>query len=180
MAKLTTCGTCGHQVSSTATQCPNCGQKFKKKTSIFTWAVAGLIGVPFLFGIFKSASQPTQSTPEPIVTEQKAPSKYESMDKYSVDESNFDNYLGARAAVAQVLIKKEMKDPSSAEFRNLKVVKAKKELPATVCGEASGKDSMGNQRPFKLFLFKTDTGDFGAEGTTPNFAKNWQKFCVMK
>lgn len=69
MAKLITCGTCGHQVSSTATQCPNCGQKFKKKTSIFTWAVAGLIGVPFLFGIFKSASQPTQTVSEQPIQE---------------------------------------------------------------------------------------------------------------
>ena len=67
MAKLTTCGTCGHQVSSTATQCPNCGQKFKKKTSIFTWALAGLIGIPFLFGIFKSANNsPPQVAEQPI------------------------------------------------------------------------------------------------------------------
>lgn len=62
MAKLTTCGTCGHQVSSTATQCPNCGQKFKKKTSIFTWVIAGVIGMPFLFALFKGAGNEQSST----------------------------------------------------------------------------------------------------------------------
>ena len=71
MAKLTTCGTCGHQVSSTATQCPNCGQKFKKKTSIFTWAIAALFGLPLLFAIFKSGSQPTQTASEPTKNNQK-------------------------------------------------------------------------------------------------------------
>ena len=72
MAKLTTCGTCGHQVSSTATQCPNCGQKFKKKTSIFTWALAGLIGIPFLFGIFKSANNPPPQVAEQPIQQQVA------------------------------------------------------------------------------------------------------------
>lgn len=84
MAKLTTCGTCGHQVSVNATQCPNCGAKFKKKTSIFTWAVAGLIGVPFLFGIFKGASneQPTQ-------TQQQIVSSSSNTSSTTVAESNW-------------------------------------------------------------------------------------------
>ena len=46
MAKLTTCGTCGHQVSSTATQCPNCGAKIKRSSPILN-IIVGIIEAPF-------------------------------------------------------------------------------------------------------------------------------------
>lgn len=180
MAKLTTCGTCGHQVSSTATQCPNCGQKFKKKTSIFTWAIAALFGVPFLFAIFKSGNEPNPTASEPIKTEQKALSKYETMEKYSVDETQFDDHIGSQVAVVQMLVKQQMKDPESAQFRNWHYVKASKSLPATVCGEVNGKNSFNGYTGFRHFLFKTDTTEFGIEGSTKNFEKEYNKYCVMK
>lgn len=106
MAKLTTCGTCGHQVSSTATQCPNCGQKFKKKTSIFTWAVAGLIGVPFLFGIFKSANNPPpqvaeQSTQQQVAqqsTVSESPIELKKVDKNykKIKQMDYETCLGVQ------------------------------------------------------------------------------------
>ncbi|MDT3705485.1 MAG: zinc-ribbon domain-containing protein [Thiobacillus sp.] len=47
---LTKCSECGHQISKSATQCPNCGAKIRR-TSLFTKLVAGFFGLVFLAAI---------------------------------------------------------------------------------------------------------------------------------
>ncbi len=102
------------------------------------------------------------------------------MEKYSVDETQFDDHIGSQVAVVQMLVKQQMKDPESAQFRNWHYVKASKSLPATVCGEVNGKNSFNGYTGFRHFLFKTDTTEFGIEGSTKNFEKEYNKYCVMK
>lgn len=103
MAKLMTCGTCNHQVSSTATQCPNCGQKFKKKTSPIVWIIAAFFGLPFLWGIFSASTSnntpslneqtkqiTTTSTSEPITQQDSVKWQYdEDTDKMRGTKSYF-------------------------------------------------------------------------------------------
>ena len=47
---LTNCKECGHQISKSATSCPNCGAKIKR-TSLLTKIVAGFFGFVILFSI---------------------------------------------------------------------------------------------------------------------------------
>lgn len=50
---LTICKECGESISKKATKCPKCGSPAKKKTSLFTWLVVGII-VLFAGGYFSS------------------------------------------------------------------------------------------------------------------------------
>lgn len=47
---LTKCKECGHAISKSATQCPNCGAKIKR-TSLFTKLIAGFFALVFLSAI---------------------------------------------------------------------------------------------------------------------------------
>lgn len=44
---LTKCKDCGHQISKSAKACPGCGAKIRR-TSLFTWVVAVILGLIFL------------------------------------------------------------------------------------------------------------------------------------
>lgn len=44
------CKECGHQISSKAKSCPNCGAKVPKTVGILGWMIAALFGI-FVFGV---------------------------------------------------------------------------------------------------------------------------------
>lgn len=182
MPKLISCGTCGHQVSSSATQCPNCGQQFKKKTSKLTWIIAALFGLPFLMGIIMASNSnnsgnATSESSTPAKTE---PSKFASMEKFDAPETEFDSDVGAKVYILEQTIKKQMKDPESAQFQNWHYVKASKKSPATFCGEVNAKNSFGGYTGFKRFFVKEDDMKFGIEDQTDNFATQYNKYCILK
>lgn len=60
---LTKCKECGHQISKTAIQCPNCGAKIKR-TSLFTKLVAGFFAFIFLAAIFGGGGSDYDKTDE--------------------------------------------------------------------------------------------------------------------
>lgn len=182
MAKLINCKDCGAQISKNANSCPQCGAK-NKKTSIITWLVLIFIGVPFLWSILNGASSDKAPRIDQHVSENvdiKETSPYETLDKFYASESDFDSYIGSRITVVEMLVRKQMKDPDSTKFRNWHYVKAETDLPATVCGEVSAKNSFNGYTGFKKFLFKTDTTEFGIEGSTKNFSDEYNKLCVLK
>jgi hypothetical protein len=49
--RLTPCKTCGKPVAKSAEACPHCGAYRKRHTSLMTWIVTGIIGVPLIIGI---------------------------------------------------------------------------------------------------------------------------------
>lgn len=55
---LVSCKECGEKVSTKAKNCPNCGAKAPKKTSLFTWLVVALI----VFGVYVSTQAPSPET----------------------------------------------------------------------------------------------------------------------
>lgn len=49
--KLTPCKSCGKPVARSAESCPHCGAYRKRHTSVVTWIVAALFGVPLAIAI---------------------------------------------------------------------------------------------------------------------------------
>lgn len=179
MSKLINCKDCGNQISKNAKSCPNCGAK-NKRTSIITWLALIFIGIPILWSVFSGASNSDNASANAEPAEDKTPSPYETMTKFDVSENEFDSYVGSRVAVVQMLVRKQMKDPDSAKFQNWHYVKASEDLPATVCGEVTGKNSFNGYTGYRKFLFKTDTTEFGIENSTTNFVDEYNKYCVLK
>lgn len=178
MAKLTQCKDCGNQISKNAASCPNCGAK-NKRTSIVTWLALIFIGLPILWGIFSSASDPSPTAANND-TKTSEPSPYETMDTFNVAQDEFDSYIGSRVYVVETMVKKQMKDPDSTKFRNWSYVKASADLPATVCGEVTAKNSFDGYTGYRKFLVKTDTTEFGIERSTKGFDELYNKLCVLK
>ena len=57
---LRKCRECGHQVSTSASACPNCGARLPKRTSIFTWivlAIFAVFAIPALFSERRDSAQ---------------------------------------------------------------------------------------------------------------------------
>ena len=65
---LVACKECGKEVSKSAAACPHCGYK-PRRTSLLTWIVAILFGIPFLLAVVTSAinssSSSTRSASQP-------------------------------------------------------------------------------------------------------------------
>ena len=176
MSKLIQCKDCGHQVSKNANSCPNCGAK-NKQTSIITWLALIFIGIPVLWSVFSGAANDTPSEP---VAEVEEVSPYETMDKFEVLETDFDDYIGSRVYIVQTLVKEQMKDPESTKFRNWRYVKADSSSPATTCGEVTSKNSFNGYTGYRKFLVKMDTTEFGIERSTNGFDDLYNKLCILK
>ena len=58
---LTKCNECGHEISKSATQCPNCGAKIRH-TSLFTKIVAGFFALVFLSMFMRQCSPDNANT----------------------------------------------------------------------------------------------------------------------
>lgn len=178
MAKLITCKDCGNQISKNAPTCPSCGAK-NRQTSIITWLAAIFIGLPFLWSIFSGASNTdTVDNTQPDKTVASSP--YETMTTFNVHQDEFDNYIGSRVAVVEMMIKKQMKDPDSTKFQNWHYVKAANDLPATICGEVTSKNSFNGYTGYRKFLVKMDTTEFGIERSTEGFNELYNKLCILK
>ena len=136
-----------------------------------------------LSALIVGCSSPTDETVEtakPDVepnTEQLSP--YETESKFSVNEDGFDKFVRTQVYVAEQLVRKQMKEPDTTEFRNWSYVKAAESLPPTICGEVTSKNSMGGMTGFRKFLIKTDTTEFGIEKSTDGFDDIYNEFCVM-
>ena len=176
MAKLIQCKDCGNQISKNAESCPNCGAK-NKRTSIITWLALIFIGIPVLWSVFSGAANDTPSEP---VAEADEISPSETLEIFEFYEPNFDKHAGTMIYVTQDLVRKNMKDPESVEFRNMSYIKASSDLPATVCGEVTGKNSFNGYTGYRKFLLKTDTTEFGIEKSTNNFNDEYNKYCILK
>jgi hypothetical protein len=69
---------------------------------------------------------------------------------------------------AEKAVRGMLKDPDSAEFRNLRVVDKPSVQEGVVCGEVNAKNSYGGYNGFKEFAFNPNSGAVtivGDEGT---------------
>ena len=177
MSKLTNCKDCGNVISKNADACPNCGAKVKR-TSFLTWIAVVFIGIMVLSAVIGGMSGEATKTEPTTEAEETSPS--ETLEVFEFHDPNFDKHAATMVYITKDLVKKMMKDPDSVEFRAMSYIKAASDLPATVCGEVTGKNSFNGYTGYKKFLFKTDTTEFGIEGSTNNFFDEYNKYCVLQ
>lgn len=93
---LVKCKECGAQISADTKTCPQCGAPPPKKTSRFTWLVAGLIVIAVGMSLTRPDPPPKlQKNPEQLAAEQKQEAEFQ------------------RVVLVAKLVKRSAKDPDS-------------------------------------------------------------------
>ncbi|KAB2900377.1 MAG: hypothetical protein F9K35_07000 [Burkholderiaceae bacterium] len=132
------CKECGGQVSTKATTCPHCGAKTPKRTSLFTWIVAGAFAVVvgscvMGFNGSEERRQKAQAA-QAAIEAAKTPEQREAEAKAKAkQEADFQFSLAAAKAVRAA-----MKDPASFEL-----VRADMMDSGALCMVYRGKNSFG-------------------------------------
>lgn len=98
---LVACKACGNPISRNAPACPQCGEPAPKRTSLFTWLIAGL----FAYLAFQCA---TLSTPErPTSPERDAQREKDRKAEAILTDARID---------CRFAVRKFLKDPDSATY----------------------------------------------------------------
>lgn len=93
---LSKCKECGAQISAAAKACPQCGAPPPKKTSMFTWLVAGFIVIAVGMSLTRPDAPPKpQKTAEQLAVEQKQEAEFQ------------------RVVLVAKLVRRSAKDPDS-------------------------------------------------------------------
>jgi RNA polymerase subunit RPABC4/transcription elongation factor Spt4 len=156
---LATCRDCGRQVSTAATNCPQCGRVFAgapRQTTSGKWFVfiVALIGIGFLaFGRACATTSPA-----------------------------YDAEAGVRRAdadlqyAAQEAVKAQLRDPESAKFSNVTVVH--KPGSTAVCGEVNARNGFGGYTGYQQFMASGQMAVIRTAATGDAFVRLWNKACA--
>lgn len=134
----------------------NSGAKFRHLKAVASTAVivgVGIVGVLLAARIF------TPSAPDPVADEQSRQATW--------------------IARGQEAVKAKLKDPGSAEFRDVYFNRGKDGLPVT-CGEVNSKNSFGGFSGHQKFVSagKTELTYLEEQMAAGEFAKVWSTLCV--
>jgi len=173
MAKLKKCRDCGHKISKAAQSCPQCGapqvsQVPKKQISGGMKFLLVLMIPVVVFGISKgferqeaeaarlAAMSPEQRTTyEKRMSDQRAERKRQEAIAEAKREARKDrtNRESVYIARHRERMRSRLKDPDSAEFRDVFVSYKDAELTQpVVCGELNAKNAFGGFTGYKKFL----------------------------
>jgi hypothetical protein len=84
-----------------------------------------------------------------------------------------------RIAAAKEAVKERLREPKSAEFRNVLVVRYQDKINV-VCGEVNAKNGLGGMTGYQPFLSLGAANMTWLQSETKDFAENWNKFCAGK
>lgn len=79
-------------------------------------------------------------------------------------------------AHGQLSVKKQLKDPGSAEFRNVYFNRGADNMPMT-CGEVNSKNSLGGYSGYQLFISAGKPELTFLQEQVPDFLKLWERYC---
>lgn len=158
MAKLKKCGDCGQEISKKAKSCPNCGAPAGRKQ----YGCGHLIFVLVLLG---TAGWWIRDTPLSSPTQSKARTA-------STGGKEIAWVENGKSAVRTIL-----KDPESAQFRNVYFSRGLDDIPVA-CGEVNSKNSLGGYTGYQRFVSAGTTELTYLEGQVADFDKVWAKFCT--
>lgn len=74
-------------------------------------------------------------------------------------------------------VRRVMKDPKSAEFRDVKYYAARWSNPQVVCGEVNAKNSYGAMAGFERFVYVSDKKEVRLESSVDDFRMTWWIWC---
>lgn len=152
---LLKCKDCGKEFSDSAAACPSCGRPLavplmKRKFGCGGCLVLCVVGLFVVMMIGKS------STPTP-------------QDATARDNANLE-YEG------RVAVKATLKDPESATFRDVIVVR--KPGSIAVCGYINAKNGFGGYTGFKQFMARGSLAMVRSPESDREFVRVWNKACV--
>lgn len=83
-----------------------------------------------------------------------------------------------RITSAKMAVEQKLRDPDSAQFRNV-VVTSAGISPGTVCGEVNGRNAFGGMTGFQRFISAgTPSSTFLEEETENGFGATWNDICT--
>lgn len=154
---LTACKECGKEISTKAEVCPHCGAKPKKKTSMFTWIVAGFIGFAALGALLSEPSEKSSASRSAPKTK-------------SPEELRYDKNL-KRAAVAAQALRKSMRNPDSFVLEQALAMESN-----TICIEYRAQNGFGGMNRGRALLSADDKKLISDE--SDGFTGAWSKGCA--
>lgn len=161
MAKLIKCRDCGQSLSKKAKTCPNCGAP--NKAGGFGWGSVIILSVIVGGGLTAVTQQGGSYAPSNSQTTR--PSKVSEEAKEAIwIEKGKD---AVRAA---------LKDPDSAQFRNVYFKRGKDGIPVA-CGEVNSKNSLGGYGGYQKFVSAGKPELTYLEERVSDFANVWKNFC---
>lgn len=168
---LVKCKECGSEVSDKAQSCPKCGAPIivsiptKKKTSMLTWTVGGVIALIFYGAISGHNSTTSSSISEPQQAQEQL-AKIEADNKKS--NENIDN-----AIQASHFLKKSLRDPDSLQYDHVIATEN-----GTICYEYRAKNGFGGVNRGKAFYLPKE--DKFRMSEMDSFGKTWKRECAGK
>ncbi|EKT4488947.1 MULTISPECIES: zinc-ribbon domain-containing protein [Shewanella] len=174
---LVKCKECGEQVSTKAKSCPKCGAKPPKKTSFLTWAVLAFIVIT----VYGAYQQESNMTPEQKAARaekrevEKAEEAKRDAEKKAAQDEKYKEYAWIEKGKDAVLAR--LKDPKSAEFKDVYFFRGADNVPMT-CGQVNSKNSFGGFVGFQHFVSGGSPDMTFLQNEVDDFASVWNKFCT--
>ncbi|MCV0439289.1 MAG: hypothetical protein K5880_11695 [Hydrogenophaga sp.] len=166
---LATCKECGRQVSTQAKACPGCGGPPPKtppqKITWKGWTALFLVGW-IVFSVYSN-------TDETAASQQAGAKAKETQNAAREEQSRQWTWVSK----GKEAVKQRLKDPDSAQFRNVYFHRGKSGVPVA-CGQVNAKNSMGGYSGFQRFVSGTTVELTYLEKEVVGFAKVWNELCA--
>lgn len=193
---LVKCPECGKDVSTTAKACPHCGAEPprtaappplpttppappKKKRRLWLWLLGALV-LLVIYANTREVSPEEQAAREQRRTERAAQKaeedKREAAEDAACDEETKEMVWMERGKDA---VRARLKDPKSAEFKEVYFSRGKDNVPMT-CGQVNSRNSFGGFVGFQHFVSAGSEGNTFLATEVDDFAKVWNRFCTTK
>lgn len=154
--KLVACDACKVEMSKVAKACPSCGHPNKKANHLSGSQVLGGFAIAFI-GIWFFSGDSGGSGTAPVADEETRQIAWVRKGKEAVQA--------------------KLKDPDSAQFKDVIFVQKANEIPVA-CGEVNSKNSFGAYAGFQHFVSAGSPENTYLESEVEDFAELWNKLCV--
>jgi ribosomal protein L37E len=161
---LKQCRECKHEVSKKAKTCPNCGVPKPAGPKQYSFAKLLLVSVTVLF-LYLAFS-------DPVPTPAGSPgvqTNNNSGSKAKIDKSTL-------LVVGKLAVKKRLKDPDSAEFKD--VFANVGENISVACGYVNSKNSFGGYTGYQRFISNGLSEGTFLENEMEDVYAVWNKLCI--
>lgn len=183
---LIKCPDCGKEFSDLAAACPNCGRPSRPAAAPAAPAPAankpklgcasiGCLTIIVLAIIGSLASHGTPSAEEQAATKAQLAKQNEKSDAAATQASSESHDFALKYNV-QETVKSVLKDPESADFRDVTVVH--KGTWTTVCGEVNAKNGFGGYTGYTEFVGSIEGVMIRSDENASRFVKRWNSRCA--
>lgn len=168
------CRECGSKISSEAKACPQCGATKKRRTLKVLLGILALL----LFVVYLNASSSDHQAKKTKNLTLKEGGEADDLRKKEKQE-NADKEIERHSLIASAknALKERLREPDSAEFKNVIIVTYQDKLNV-VCGEVNAKNGFGGMTGFQPFVSLGSAQMTWLPTDSKTFADDWNKYCA--